>query len=128
MKSLGFVLLFGFISLGAIGGCNNNNGGGQGSTGATTALTENDFGTDPGLVADPENNLIVKFLEHPNSEETAPDTGEAGNDVIPLTYTRTLEHTYCYTQELWNTPTAGKMMTPEQGTLWSLMIVRGMKY
>jgi len=30
MKCLGFVLLFGFITLGAIGGCNNNNGGGQG--------------------------------------------------------------------------------------------------
>jgi hypothetical protein len=27
MKCLGFVLLFGFISLGAIGGCNNNGGG-----------------------------------------------------------------------------------------------------
>ena len=28
MKCLLFVLLFGFISLGAIGGCNNNGGGG----------------------------------------------------------------------------------------------------
>ena len=26
MKCLGFIMLFGFISLGAIGGCNNNNG------------------------------------------------------------------------------------------------------
>ena len=65
MKCLGFVLLLGFISLGAIGGCSNNNGGGQNGT---QALTEHDFGTNPGLVADPEKHLIVKFLEHPDSE------------------------------------------------------------
>ena len=41
MKCLGFVLLFGFISLGAIVGCNNNGGGG--SSQDTQALTENDF-------------------------------------------------------------------------------------
>jgi hypothetical protein len=59
------------------------------------------------LVADPENNLIVKFLEHPNSGDTAPDTGEAGNDVIPLRYTRTLEHTYCWEDD---DPGAGHFM------------------
>jgi len=38
MKCLGFVLLFGFISLGAIGGCNNNNGGGDPGPGVMTTL------------------------------------------------------------------------------------------
>jgi len=33
MKCLGFVLLFGFISLGAIGGCNNNSGNNGGEPG-----------------------------------------------------------------------------------------------
>ena len=107
MKCLGFVLLFGFISLGAIGGCSNNNSGGQATTSATTALTENDFGTDLGLVANLEKHLIVKFLEHPSSEEAAPDTGEVGNDVIPVTYTRTLEHTFCWEDD---DPEAGHFM------------------
>jgi hypothetical protein len=39
-KCLLFLLLFGFISLGSIGGCSDNNSGGQGITGATTALVE----------------------------------------------------------------------------------------
>ncbi len=107
MKSLGFVLLFGFISLGAIGGCSDNNGGGQGSTGATTALTENDFGTDPGLVADPQKNLVVNFLEHPDTEGTENDTGEVGNDVFPITYKRTLEHNFCWEDD---DPEAGHFM------------------
>jgi hypothetical protein len=95
IKCLGLVLILGFISLGAIGGCSDNNGG-QATTGATTALTENDFGTDPGLVADPERHLIVTFLEHPDSEGHENDTGEAGHDIIPHTYKRTLEHTFCW--------------------------------
>jgi hypothetical protein len=45
MKSLGFVLLLGFISLGAIGGCNSNNNDNP------TALTENDFAEDSALRA-----------------------------------------------------------------------------
>jgi len=92
MKCLGFVLLIGFISLGAIGGCGNNGGEQDG----TQALTENDFANDENLSADPEIHTIVKFLEHPDSEETENDTGEVGNDVFPLIYTRTLEHTYCW--------------------------------
>ena len=93
MKCLVFALIFGFISLGAIGGCSNNNGGEQNGT---KTLTENDFGMDPSLVADPEKNLIVKFLEHQDSERHKNDTGEVGNDVFPITYKRTLEHTFCW--------------------------------
>ncbi len=96
MKSLGFVLLFGFISLGAIGGCSDNNGGGQGSTGATTALTENDLVNDPSLRADLERHLIVHFLEHPETLELGKDTGEVGIDEIPVTYQETVEQRFCW--------------------------------
>jgi hypothetical protein len=95
MKCLGFVLLCGFISLGAIGGCSNNNGGQDG----TRVLTENDFANDTTLSANPEKHLIVKFLEHPDSEGHENDTGGVGHDIIPHTYTRTLEHTFCWEDE-----------------------------
>ncbi len=95
MKSLGFVLIFGFIAMGAIGGCNNHGGDQDG----TQALTENDFFNDPNLSANPKKGVVVIFLEHPDSEKPENDTGEVGNDVIPLTYTRTLEHTYCWEED-----------------------------
>ena len=104
MKCLGFALLFGIISLVAIGGCSNNKDGGQNGT---QALTENDFGMDPSLVADPEKHLVVNFLEHPDSERHENDTGEVGNDVFPITYKRTLEHTFCWED---NDPEAGHFM------------------
>ncbi len=91
-KCLGFILLFGFISLGAIGGCNNNGGGQDG----TRALTENDFVNDPTKFANAEKGVVVTFLEHPGSEEPENDTGEIGNDVIPFKYKSTLNHTICW--------------------------------
>jgi len=75
-------------------GCDNDGSGG--SSQDTQALTEHDFGADPSLSADPENHVIVKFLEHPDSEGHENDTGETGNDVIPITYKRDLNHTYCW--------------------------------
>jgi len=50
MKLLGLVLLLGFISFGAIGGCHND---GDQVSQVIQALTENDFSKDPGLSADP---------------------------------------------------------------------------
>jgi len=94
MKCLVFILLFGFISLGAIGGCNNNGGGG--SSQDARALTERDFFNNPGLSANPEDGVVVTFLEHPDFEEPDNDTGEMGSDVIPHKYTRTLNHTFCW--------------------------------
>ena len=96
-KCLGFILLLGFISLGAIGGCNNN-GGGTSSQDAR-ALTESDFANDPNLVANPQEGVVVLFLEHPDSEEPDNDTGNVGNDAIPYRYTRTLNHTFCFTDD-----------------------------
>ncbi len=74
MKCLGFVLLFGFISLGAIGGCNNNGGGQDG----TRALTENDFFNDPNLSANPEDGVVVVFLEPTEAPEEDNLTGVLG--------------------------------------------------
>jgi len=93
MRYLGVVILLGFISLGAIGGCNND---GDELSQVIQALTENDFSNDPGLSADPEKHLIVMILEHPDSEKPENDIGEVGNDIIPYTYISTLNHTLCW--------------------------------
>lgn len=103
IKSLGLIALFGFISLSIIGGCSDNNGGQDG----TRTLTENDFANDADLSANPEKDLVVKFLEHPDSERHNNDTGEVGNDIFPITYKRTLDHTFCWEDE---DPGAGHFM------------------
>jgi len=59
MKCLGFVLLFGFISLGAIGGCNNDGGTvatflGVQQTGQTTSHADGDDGALQSGVMPPE--------------------------------------------------------------------------
>ena len=94
MRCLGFVLLFGFISLGAIGGCNNNGGGG--SSQDARALTERDFFNNPDLFANPDKGVVVAFLEPEDAPEADNLTGELGFDVVPYKYTRTLNHTYCF--------------------------------
>ena len=38
----------------------------------------------------------MKYLEHPESEGHDNDTGEVGNDRVPLRYNSTAEHTYCW--------------------------------
>jgi len=62
-------------------------------------LTEHDFGQDEDLRADPEHHLIVSFLEHPDHDKHENDTGGIGNDVIPHTYERTVDHTFCWEDE-----------------------------
>lgn len=121
IKSLVFVALFGFMSLGAIGGCSDNNNGGQNGA---QALTENDFVNDITLSANPEKHLVVKFLEHPDAEGTENDTGEVGNDVLPLTYKRTLEHTFCWEDD---DPGAGHFMEldDDEGNLIFRLDVNG---
>jgi uncharacterized protein YjbI with pentapeptide repeats len=94
MKCLGFVLLFGFISIGAIGGCNNNGGGG--SSQDARALTERDFFNNPDLFANPDKGVVVAFLEPQDAPEADNLTGELGFDVIPYKYTRSLNYTYCF--------------------------------
>lgn len=93
IKCFGFVLLIVFISLGAIGGCSK--GGGDNNN--AQALTENDFAEDSSLSARPDGGVIVHFLEPPGGGQTAEnDTGGVGDDVIPLRYNQTTEHTMCW--------------------------------
>jgi len=92
VKCLGFVLLFGFISLGAIGGCGNNGGEQDG----TQALTERDFFNNLNLFANPEDGVVAVFLESVEALEAVNLTGDLGFDVIPYRYTRTLNHTFCF--------------------------------
>ena len=91
-----FVFLLILTVIGTIGGCNDGSGGNN-----DQALTENDFVNDDSLSANPEGGVIVTFLEHETFVPEVPvnDTGEFGIDEIPLTYKRTLEHTFCWEDE-----------------------------
>ncbi len=104
MKCLGFVLLFGFISLGAIGGCSNNGG----NNNDTQALTENDFSENSLLFAGPVGGVIVDFLEPPGGEKPEKDTGAVGTDVVPYRYNETVENTFCWEDD---DPGAAHFMT-----------------
>jgi len=85
-----FVLLFGLVSLGLIGGCSD--GSGQSNT---QALTENDFAEDSALRADLEG-VVVTFLEAPNSQAPENDTGDVGIDLVPITFRQTTAQTFCW--------------------------------
>ena len=91
MRAVLFISFLFVISLGLIGGCSD--GGGQNDA---TALTENDFAEDSDLRADLERGVVVTFLEAPNSEPPENDTGQVGVDLVPLTYRRTVEQTFCW--------------------------------
>jgi len=93
MKCLGFVLLFVFISLGAIGGCNSD---GSHLFPDTQALTENDFAEDPVIFVNPTRGVVVTFLEDDDGEEEDNDTGGVGVDIIPYSYDETVTHTFCW--------------------------------
>jgi len=94
-KCLLFVSLFGFIVIGSIGGCSDNNGSIK-----ATALSENDFAEDSALRADLDKGVIVTFLEAPNSEKPEKDTGEVGVDEIPVTYDETTEQKFCWKDDI----------------------------
>jgi uncharacterized protein YjbI with pentapeptide repeats/predicted small secreted protein len=96
MKNKTFISLIALLLLASISfiGCNDDGGGG--SSQGTQALTENDFANDPSLRADPEKGVIVDFLEPPDADIPQNDTGDVGNDTIPLRYTRTVEDTFCW--------------------------------
>ncbi len=116
MKCLGFILLYGFIALGTVGGCSNNGGGQNGAR----ALTENDLAEDSTISHDPFGSIFVTILEHPNrpdgdNQSTPRETGldqtrdiilagAAGADQIPFNFNETTNHTFCYEDE--NNPDA----------------------
>lgn len=104
IRCFGILLLLGFITLGAIGGCSNNGGGQDG----TQALTENDFAEDPSLSALAGGSVVVHFLEPPAGQTATRDTGGIGDDVIPFRYRETSEHTLCWEDD---DPGAAHFMT-----------------
>ena len=65
----------------------------------SNALTENDFANDDSLRANPELDVIISFLEHPDSEIQETDTDILGKDIIPIIYAQTLDHTFCWEDE-----------------------------
>jgi hypothetical protein len=75
-------------------GCDDNNNSING-----TAVTENDFCNDPNLMANPEEGVVVSFLENPMSGEPECDTGELGVDEIPVTYRQTVEQQFCWVDD-----------------------------
>jgi hypothetical protein len=83
-------LLAVIILLATATGCDSGNGGNN------QTLTENDFANDASLRADPDKDLIVDFLEPPGSDTPQYDTGPLGIDDIPVTYTKTQTHTFCW--------------------------------
>jgi len=96
MKKQTFISFMVLLLLASVSfiGCGSDGGGG--SSQDTQALTENDFAEDPSIVAEPTGGVVVTFLEPPDSEEPENDTGEIGVDIIPYTYKRTLNHTFCW--------------------------------
>ena len=75
-------------------GCDDNN-----NSIDAAALTENNFVEDTAVRADPEEGVVVTFLEHPMSEDEGNDTGELGVDEVPYTYPETVEQTICWEDE-----------------------------
>ncbi|WP_108945980.1 pentapeptide repeat-containing protein [Shewanella halifaxensis] len=59
-------------------------------------LTEKDFANNTRLRANPEQGTVALFLEPPSATLTADSNGEAGTDLIPYQYSRSLKHTFCY--------------------------------
>lgn len=104
MKCLGFVLLLGFISLGAIGGCSNNGG----DNNNTQVLTENDFSESSSISAKADGGVVVNFLEPPGGEKPERDTGDVGTDIVPYRYNQTVENTFCWEDD---DPGAAHFMT-----------------
>jgi len=94
IRAFGLISFVFVISFGLVAGCNN--GGNQDNA---PVLTENDFSEDTSLSAEPDEGIVVDFLEPPNTEKPEMDTGETGIDVIPYTYTETLSNTFCWEDE-----------------------------
>src|SRR5262245_4378320 len=84
--------LLGLIAVGGVTGC----GGGGGGGGAASAMTENDFAADPSAVADPDEGIVVDFLEAADSALPDQDTGDVGVDIIPYEYRRATANRFCW--------------------------------
>jgi len=91
VNSILFISFLVVMSLGLIGGCSDSGGGND-----SQVLTENDFADDPSLQVDPDKQIIVDFLESPDSDTPQNDTGPVGIDEILITYPQTETRTFCW--------------------------------
>lgn len=68
----------------------------KGSSDSLSVRTENDFVTDPGLVALPDEDIVVVLLESRDCNVLEKDTGGKGYDIIPYRYETSMEQTFCW--------------------------------
>ncbi|MEW6145796.1 MAG: pentapeptide repeat-containing protein [Thermodesulfobacteriota bacterium] len=68
----------------------------KGSSDSLSVRTENDFVTDPGLVALPGEDIVAVLLESQDCSVLEKDTGGKGYDIIPYRYTAPMEQTFCW--------------------------------
>ena len=68
----------------------------KGSSDSLSVRTENDFVTDPGLVALPDEDIVAVLLESTDCSVLEKDTGGKGYDIIPYIYTESMEQTFCW--------------------------------
>ena len=68
----------------------------KGSSDSLSVRTENDFVTDPGLVALPDEDIVAVLLESQDCNVLEKDTGGKGYDIIPYRYTASMEQTFCW--------------------------------
>ena len=86
--SLSLILFTLFLFL----ACDDSNNTGN----DTGALTEQDFFSDPDLLADPHEKIITINLEPSTAEEVDNLTGELGFDIIPFSYDSPVNQTFCW--------------------------------
>ena len=78
-----------------VAACHDDN---NGNNAARNTFTEDQFVLDPNLQANPETDLIIKFLEPPPTKvilANTRDTADLGIDEIVFSYSRTQDHTIC---------------------------------
>ena len=94
MRATLFILaMVAILSFAAVA-CHDNDS----SNNSRNTFTEDQFVEDPNLKANPETDLIVKFLEPPPTKvilANTRDTGDVGFDEIVFSYSRTQDHTIC---------------------------------
>lgn len=68
----------------------------EGGSDTLSVRTENDFVSDPGLVALPDEDIVAVLLESQDCKVLEKDTGGKGYDIIPYRYTSRKEQTFCW--------------------------------
>ncbi|HVY54674.1 MAG TPA: hypothetical protein VHC46_02865, partial [Thermodesulfobacteriota bacterium] len=66
------------------------------SSESLSVRTENDFVTDPNLVALPDEDIVAVLLESRDCNVLEKDTGGKGYDIIPYRYAASTEQTFCW--------------------------------